>query len=49
MDRYCGENVPKQFISQESKLEIKFKTDFTKTLNGFIGHYEFLDESNTST
>lgn len=45
MDRYCGKSVPKQFISQESKLEIKFKTDFTKTLHGFLGHYEFLDEN----
>ncbi|CAG2213681.1 CUBN [Mytilus edulis] len=45
MDRYCGESVPKEFISQQSKLEIVFNTDFTKTLHGFIGHYEFLDEN----
>ncbi|XP_076076734.1 neuropilin and tolloid-like protein 2 isoform X2 [Mytilus galloprovincialis] len=45
MDRYCGESVPKEFISQQSKLEIVFNTDFTKTLHGFIGHYKFLDEN----
>lgn len=48
MDRYCGDRAPKEFISKQSKLEIVFKTDFTKELHGFIGHYEFLDESNSN-
>ncbi|XP_062579020.1 cubilin-like isoform X1 [Saccostrea cucullata] len=44
IDRHCGTNTPKDFISQHSKMEILFVSDFTKHSNGFLAHYTFLGD-----
>lgn len=48
IDRFCGTNTPKDFISQHPKMEILFVSDFTKHSNGFLAHYTFLGDSKES-
>ncbi|XP_022294314.2 neuropilin and tolloid-like protein 2 isoform X2 [Crassostrea virginica] len=45
IDRFCGTNTPKDFISQHPKMEILFVADFTKHSNGFLAHYTFLGDN----
>lgn len=45
IDRFCGTNTPKDFISHHPKMEILFVSDFTKHSNGFLAHYTFLGDS----
>ncbi|XP_052712071.1 neuropilin and tolloid-like protein 2 isoform X2 [Crassostrea angulata] len=45
IDRFCGTNTPKDFISHHPKMEILFVSDFTKHSNGFLAHYTFLGDN----
>ncbi|GAB1600164.1 tolloid-like protein 1 [Argonauta hians] len=44
MNRFCGAEKPSPIISIQPKIEMFFKSDYTKSLRGFLGHYEFLDD-----
>ena len=45
-DRLCGTEIPEPIVSLHLTVEINFKSDYTGTIHkGFLGHYEFIDES----
>ena len=49
VDKVCGKEIPNEFVSHQPKMEIIFRSDSTKNLNGFLAHYEFLGDSKYQT
>lgn len=45
MNRFCGAEMPPPIMSIQPKVEMFFKSDYTKSLRGFLGHYEFLNDA----
>ena len=46
-DRLCGHDIPDDIVSIHQRVELVFKSDYTGgKQNGFLGRYEFIDESN---
>ncbi|XP_041354160.1 membrane frizzled-related protein-like [Gigantopelta aegis] len=45
LSRFCGSEKPEAITSIQSRLEIIFVSDYTKTANGFLGQYTFLDDT----
>ena len=45
IERLCGSKIPNPIASVHSRIEIKFKSDYIDGHRGFLGKYEFIDES----
>lgn len=45
-DRFCGKKQPEPIISVHQTVELVFKSDYKPAEHtGFVGKYEFIDES----
>ena len=44
-DRFCGDDIPEPLVSIQSRVELVFKSDYAGTNKGFVGKYEFVEES----
>lgn len=44
--RYCGSRSPPTVLSSNNVITIKFETDRTITLDGFLATYSFINEKN---
>lgn len=44
-NRLCGGEIPRPFVSIHSRVELVFKSDYAGARKGFLGQYEFLEES----
>ena len=45
VDRLCGKKIPRPVVTDFSKLEIIFRSDYVKGYAGFKARYEFLSDS----
>jgi hypothetical protein len=44
-ERICGSKLPAQIDTVHHRVELVFKSDYASSRKGFMGRYEFIDES----
>ncbi|XP_064596601.1 neuropilin-1-like [Liolophura sinensis] len=45
LGQFCGSSPPDPVVSLHPKLEVQFISDYTKSMKGFLGNYEFLGDT----